>query len=143
VFVGNRVHTIDEKGRVTLPSSMREDLGDRAYITKYDGCLAIWPAQKFAEVGGMMEQRAEAGEISKRALRTFFTSAEQVRIDKAGRMSIAEPLREYADLSLSGEAVLAGSFSRIEIWSQERFAENVESDEGDAELAHEMQTRAL
>ena len=142
MFVGNRVHAIDEKGRVTLPASMRELLGDRAYVTKYDGCLALWPAEKFLEVGAVMEERAERGEISRKALRQFFNEAEMVKVDKAGRMSIAEPLREYAGLPLSSEAVLAGTFSRIEIWSPERYAENVD-DEGEEELAATFTARGV
>jgi MraZ protein len=142
VFVGNRVHAIDEKGRVTLPASMRDELGDRAFVTKYGGCLALWPAEKFNEVGHVMEQRRKDGEISEKVLRTFFSSAEAVKVDKAGRMSIPETLRTYAGLEASGDAVLAGQFSRIEIWSLEGYAESVGTD-GEEELAAELAARGV
>jgi MraZ protein len=142
VFVGNRVHAIDEKGRVTLPASMRDELGERAYVTKYGGCLALWPAEKFSEVGQVMEQRRKDGEISEKALRTFFSTAEAVKVDKAGRMSLPEGLRSYAGLEASGDAVLAGQFSRIEIWSLAGFAENVGT-EGEDELAAELAARGF
>lgn len=142
MFVGNRVHAIDEKGRVTLPASMRDELGERAYIAKYGGCLAVWPAEKFHEVGEVMEQRRKDGEISEKVLRTFFSTAEAVKVDKAGRMSLPEGLRTYAGLEASGEAVVAGQFSRIEIWSLPGFAEHVGTD-GEVELAAELATRGF
>jgi MraZ protein len=142
VFVGSKVHSIDEKGRVTLPASMRDLLGDRAYVSKYDGCLAIWTTEKFTEVAGLMEERARNGEISDQVVRSFASSAEMVNLDKAGRISIAEHLRSYAHLELGGEAMLAGRLSRIEVWAPAAFDEQV-GGAAEAELTRELKTRSV
>lgn len=143
MFVGRWDHTIDEKGRVTLPASMREPLSPRAYLTKYDGCLAIWSSEKFASVGEVMETRVKNGEVPQQAARAFFASATAVNVDKAGRISVPEHLREYAQLETGGEAVLAGLFSRLELWSPERYAERVGNEESDEELARQLNIAGL
>jgi len=138
VFVGHWEHTIDEKGRVTLPASMREPLSPRAYVTKYDGCLAVWPSAEFEEVSALMEQRLRSGEISQKAHRAFFASATAINVDKAGRISLPAPLRTYAQLEAGGDAVLTGNRNRLEIWTPDRYVEMVGSEEGDAALADEL-----
>lgn len=143
MFVGRWDHSIDEKGRVTLPAPMRPLLGERAYVAKYDGCLALWTEEDFAKVAALMEERARTGVFSEKAVRAFSSSAHQVQLDKAGRISLPERLRDYAELTSPGEVVLAGRLSRLELWAPGRFEDNVSGEDGDEELARELGTLSI
>ena len=51
MFIGNFAHNLDEKGRLVIPSKMRDELGSKAYILKgFDGALSIYKESDFIEL---------------------------------------------------------------------------------------------
>jgi DNA-binding transcriptional regulator/RsmH inhibitor MraZ len=60
--------------------------------------------------------------MSRNELRALAASASLVTLDKQGRVKIEDHLREYAELTLAGPVMVAGSFDRLEIWSPDRYA---------------------
>lgn len=120
MFRGRFEHTIDTKGRLSIPSRFRETLNERydsrLVITTLDGCLIAYP---FAEWRVLEERVAGLPEFKKdtRAfLRFFYSSAADCAIDKLGRILIPQTLRDYA--KLDKDVMLVGSFKNIEIWSK-------------------------
>ena len=120
MFRGRYEHTLDAKGRLSIPSRFREVLNERydsrLVVTTYDGCLISYP---FAEWQKLEDKVAELPEFKKdtRAfLRFFYSSAADCTIDKLGRILVPQSLRDYA--KLDRDVILVGAFKHVEIWSK-------------------------
>lgn len=120
MFLGQYEHTIDEKGRITIPSEYREVLGDLVYLTRgFDGNLVAFPSELF----NMLSTRIEAVnflDLNSRILRRLiFSNAKGLKFDNAGRILIPSFLRNAANLT--DVAIIAGSSEYFEIWSPENW----------------------
>ena len=136
MLMGEYQHNMDLKGRVTIPSKFREDLGDKFYVTKgLDGCLFVLsPAQ-----WEIMSRRIADLTMSqsKKVQRFFFSGAAEVEPDKQGRILIPQKLREYA--GLEKDVTVIGTSNRAEIWDTDRWNayQDAEEAEGGIDAALE------
>jgi transcriptional regulator MraZ len=122
MFLGEFQHALDAKGRVILPARYREHLAEGAFIAKgRGGCLAVYTPEEFEQVATQVREQSKRGPRELNAARTFFAGATEVSPDKQGRVAIPPSLREYA--GLERDVVVAGLYSRIEIWNRERWLE--------------------
>jgi MraZ protein len=122
MFLGEYQHSLDAKGRVILPSKYRDQLSGGAYVTKgRGGCLSVYTTQEFSEVADRVREASKRGSRELDAARSFFAGTFEVTPDKQGRIPIPQHLREYA--GLDRDVVVAGVFSRIEIWDGRRWQE--------------------
>jgi MraZ protein len=121
VFVGTFEHSLDDKGRIVLPSTFRSHLADRGYLTKLDGCLGLWTPDEFAAVTARLVEKVREGLAPQGARRAFSSDAHEVRPDSQGRITIPQRLREFAHLER--DAVVVGALERIEIWDAARWQE--------------------
>jgi MraZ protein len=125
VFRGRYEHTIDAKGRISIPSKFREVLSkkydDRLVITNFDHCLVAFPYEEWS----FLEQKVGTFSLMKKEtsafFRFFYSSAMDCDIDKQGRLLIPQTLRDYA--GLQKDVVLVGEGKRIEIFAKERWLE--------------------
>ena len=125
MFRGRYEHTLDSKGRISIPSKFREILTEeydnQLVITNFDHCLVAFPQQEWSN----LEQKMGSLSLMKREARTFlrffYSSGIDCAIDKQGRLLIPQALRDYA--SIRKEVVLVGEGKKIEIWSKERWEE--------------------
>jgi MraZ protein len=139
MFRGRFEHTIDSKGRLSIPSKFRDVLAERydsrLVVTTYDGCLSAYPHEEWRvleeRVAGLPEFKKETRDF----LRFFYSSAADCAIDKLGRILIPQTLREYA--KLEKDVVIVGAFKRMEIWSKLRW------DAAEALISHEDIASAL
>lgn len=120
MLTGEYQHSMDPKGRVTVPSRFREDLGDRFYVsTGKDGCLILLSDGQFQKLA---ENIAAMPPAQARVLqRVMFSKAAEVEPDKQGRILIPPGLRDYA--GLQRDVVLIGASTRAELWDAGRWAE--------------------
>ena len=119
MLIGEYAHSLDEKGRVSFPAKLREDLGECFYLTKgLDGCLAAYSEAEWQRIN----DRAEALPTAKtRNLKRFlFSSAAAVTMDKQGRVLVPPVLREYA--ALTKDVVIIGASDHAEVWDKDRWA---------------------
>jgi MraZ protein len=131
MFLGEYQHSLDAKGRVILPSKYRDQLSGGAYVSKgRGGCLFVYTAQEFNEVANRAREASKRGSRELDAARSFFAGTAEVTPDKQGRIAIPQHLRDYA--GLDRDVVVAGVFSRIEIWDGRRWQER--GREGDHSL---------
>lgn len=134
LFTGTFERQLDDKGRLALPANFRKLLGERCYLAKgLDQCVTVVPAAVFAAEAAEMTARVRNREVPRNQLRAVAFSAFPVALDKQGRVTLDEQLREYADLKVGQPVVVTGSFDRLEIWSPERYA--AENAAGTAGLA--------
>jgi MraZ protein len=121
VFRGRFEHTIDEKGRLSIPSKFRELLSARGenelVLTDFDSCLAAYPKDEWRVLEEKMKQLSMIQKDVRNFLRLFYSSATEVPLDPQGRILIPPQMRERA--RLDREVVLLGLLNKIEIWDKE------------------------
>jgi MraZ protein len=122
MFRGKFDHTLDDKGRVSLPVKFREILrkyDDNIIITTFDSCLYVYPQEEWIIVEEDLYNRP-AGKRDMRDLqRLLLSNATECTIDKQGRILIPPSLRTWA--AIEKEVVLAGRIKHFELWNRERF----------------------
>ncbi len=124
MFLGEYFHTLDEKGRVVLPSSFRRELADGCVVAKgRDGQLMIHATKVFARMAEEV-MAGSSGRSGRRLSRTMFAGADQQDLDKSGRVLVKPDLRDFAGLGTGTEIVVIGVFDHIELWERDRYMED-------------------
>lgn len=121
-FRGSFYHTIDTKGRLSIPSGFRLELqrhSDRAPIlTNHLECLHLWPHEDWLEFEERLGGIAELDPEAQRLARWMISGAVEAPIDNQGRILIPPFLRERAQLGR--EVAILGVSRRMEIWDRAR-----------------------
>ncbi len=116
MFIGEYNHTIDNKGRMSMPSKFRVGLGERFFITKgLDHCLFLFPENEWRVFEDKLKALPLTNKSARAFVRLFFAGAMECSLDKQGRVNIAQNLRTYADMTK--DVMVIGVGSRVEIWS--------------------------
>jgi len=142
MFLGDYQHTLDAKGRVSLPAKFRAEMtGKLVVVNGLDHCLYIYPAEEYAEfIRDLVAQ--EDFEPRVRRVRRFFTAgAVEVELDGAGRVSLPPKLREYA--GLGKDVAITGNGNRIELWDAGAWDTYSEAGESIEDLAKELADAGL
>lgn len=135
MLLGEYNHNLDAKGRVSVPSKFRDDLGSVFIITKgLDNCLYAYSKDEWK----IFEEKLKNLPSSARNfVRFFFAGATEVEVDKLGRINIPQNLRDYA--SLSKEVCIIGVSTRVEIWDKQKWEDYTNPDNMDVEqIASQM-----
>jgi MraZ protein len=131
MFVGRCEHTIDEKGRLTIPVHYRPLLDAGAFVTSgFDQNLMVMTSPIFNKVHAQISQLNLTDPLSRQLRRLIFSNAEQVELDKAGRILLPSYLRELAQLGTP--AIINGVHDYFEIWSPVLWQRQNELLNGDA-----------
>jgi MraZ protein len=131
MFMGTYNHTIDPKGRLSIPSKYRETLGEEFVVAKgMDGCLFVYANDDWAAFEEKLAQLPMSNKEARMFTRFFLAGAAQVEVDKQGRILLPAPLREFAQLEK--DVVLVGVGSRVEIWNRDSWVEENANDDMDA-----------
>ena len=122
MFLGDYQHTLDAKGRVSLPAKFRHDVeGKRLVVAQgFEGCLYVYPAEDYARFVDRLMSIDDFNPAYRRVRRFFTTGAQDIPVDGAGRIGIPQNLREYA--GLDRDVAITGNGDRIEIWDAEKWA---------------------
>jgi len=115
MFLGTRSPRLDDKGRMFLPAKYREDLADGVVITKgQERCLYVFPTAEFERIAEALRSAPTTAKAVRDSSRVFFASASDEVPDRQGRVTIPQPLRDYA--ALQRDRVVIGANTRLEIW---------------------------
>jgi MraZ protein len=134
MFVGVHERQLDEKGRLALPASYRQDLAESCYLVYGDDrCINIFTRGEFEAMAGDVIEQVRRGEMSLARQRAVAHSAALVAVDKQGRITIDDKLRTYARLQPGSRVVVSGNLNCAEVWSEDLY-ERVAAD-GRGELA--------
>ena len=120
MLMGEYHHNIDDKGRLTIPSKFRFDLGDKFVITRgLENCLFAYSEDDFKKIVERLEQIPFTKKDARQFMRFFLSGATLVEFDKQGRINITAPLISYANLEK--ECIIIGTGDRLEIWSSDNW----------------------
>ena len=126
MFRGQFVHSVDAKGRISLPARFREVLvGDNhaGFVLTpalFDPCLHVYPMKTWEEFEHEVSKLPSLDPHAVRFRRMYVSAAVECELDKAGRVLVPPHLRERAQLDKS-EALWAGMGKNLELWSRARW----------------------
>jgi MraZ protein len=138
MFLGEFRHSIDAKGRLAIPARFRPDLMEGLVVTRgLDPCLHIYPRSEWEPLAERLSGLPMSEPAVRMLRRSFFASAFACEMDKQGRILIPASLREYA--TFDSEVVVAGLNNYIEVWSVERWDQDIpELETGMSSLAEQL-----
>ncbi len=120
MFLGQFQHTIDEKGRMTIPVRFRELLEDGAFITEgFESNLMVLRKENFDAMSNNVEKESLTNPRAREFKRIIYGGAREIEFDRAGRILIPAFLRETAQLT--NDAIVVGMGDSFEIWSPENW----------------------
>jgi len=122
MFIGEFHHTLDEKGRLSIPVKFRATLAEGAVVTRgLDRSLFLYSKTEWETLAAKIAA-LPLGQADTRAFaRLMLAGAMDVEVDKSGRVTVPEYLRQYA--GLSKDVVVTGLYDRLEIWDQKAWEE--------------------
>jgi len=130
MFYGEYEHTLDRKGRLIIPSKLRE-VAQAHYVEKFfitrglDKCLFLFTEEEWK----LQETRYRSLPFTKSATRSFnrlyFSGASEVVCDKQGRILIPKVLKEFG--GIKRDVVILGVSNHVEIWAKETWKEFYEA----------------
>ena len=131
MYIGKYYHTVEEKGRVSLPKAFRERSTGWVLTRGMDGGLFLFEKDKFTEELQKLEARSFTKKKHRDFIRLMTNEAIEVVPDKNGRVQLPEYLTSFAQIEKS--VVIVGSYNYIEIWDRDTYHSYVESLEQEAE----------
>ncbi|MDO4961630.1 MAG: division/cell wall cluster transcriptional repressor MraZ [Eubacteriales bacterium] len=115
---GEYNHTIDAKGRVTIPAKFRSELGDRFIVTRgIENCLSAYSEERWKRIEDNLGSISLTNKVGMKISRLILGNAIECEVDKMGRILITQTLRAKADLDK--DVALIGLGDRIEIWDKD------------------------
>lgn len=131
MFRGSYEHTVDAKGRVSVPAKFRDIIADRydgklVLCMDYDRCLTVYPLEEWER----LEEKIKALSLIKQEVKEFrrflLSSATECELDKQGRILIPPSHRQHAGIAKS--VTLVGIIDKIEIWDAKAWeARNIQN----------------
>lgn len=120
MLIGEYHHNIDEKGRLTIPSKFREEIGESFIVTKgLDGCLFVYSLPEWERLVAKLKKLPFLKKDARVFTRFFLASATVCEFDKQGRINLVNSLTLYA--GIQKECAIIGVNDRLEIWSLDKY----------------------
>lgn len=117
-FFGRFEHSLDAKGRLTLPAKFRNHLGPICFVTRshhHDQCLVIWTQEDFYSYADSLQSQDLSNPVLRTNMRVWASEAFDAEIDKAGRLALPQSLRRFAQLEK--EIFVHGAIRTVELWN--------------------------
>ena len=136
MLIGEYIHTIDEKNRMSLPVKFRKEMGKKIIITPgLEQCLFIFTNKEWVKVSKKLSDSDSDLSFLKKDQRSFnrymFGRAAEVEVDSIGRILIPDFLKEK--IGLKNTAAVVGVEDRVEVWSEKAWKEQKATVEKQAE----------
>ncbi|SBS30114.1 Protein MraZ [Marinomonas spartinae] len=125
MFRGIHHVSVDAKGRMSLPTRLRDELAqyeDEGVVVTIDPaskCLLLYPLIEWEQIQEKLDKLPSFQPQARRLQRLLVGHATDLDVDKAGRILLPAPLRDFANLDR--KVTLLGQGKKIEIWSQEEW----------------------
>ena len=138
MITGEYRASLDEKGRILIPSRVRAEIdGSSLIVTRgIDPCLWLFPEQEWKRIAGnLMDSTSLFQSRARMIQRRIIAPAQEAEFDKTGRINVPASLREYA--GLKKDCIVLGIESYLEIWDEEAYRAYWEKNEAEFQEAAE------
>jgi MraZ protein len=126
MFRGRYPHTIDSKGRVSIPAKFREALGNdyngRLVVVPNEHCLEVHPLEEWQRIEAKVRELPSFNPEVKKISRLYISKAKDVDLDTQGRILLPPDSRGEAGLT-KDVAMVGGGLTHFEIWDRRRWEE--------------------
>ncbi len=120
MLFGSSKHTLDEKGRLVIPSKFARELSSTLYLVKgYEGTLCIYPKDSFDKYLLELEKLPESQKLSRDVLRVALSSVVELELDSKNRIQLSPSLLERYQMSNQVEVI--GMLTHLEVWNAEKW----------------------
>lgn len=133
MLIGEYIHTLDDKKRLSLPVKFRKEMGKKIVLTSgLENCLWIFTLKQWEKISAKLSEMNMLRADNRSFNRYMFGSATEVEVDALGRMLVPDFLVERA--GLKNKVALIGVQDRVEIWNEEAWKayKNVVEKEADS-----------
>ncbi|MBI4811822.1 MAG: division/cell wall cluster transcriptional repressor MraZ [Ignavibacteriales bacterium] len=125
-FKGSYMYSVDEKGRVSLPSKLRKyvstEANDTFVVTRgFEKCLFLYPIDEWNKLESNLRNLSSYDPQHRRFIRAILELAQESQLDSQARISIPPELREYANIL--NEVRIIGTLDKIELWNPKVYEE--------------------
>ena len=118
MFMGQFLHNIDEKGRIIIPSKLRDQLSNAVVVTRgFDKCIALYSTEGWEKFQTSLLALPSNSQDARKHVRLIVGSASALEFDKQGRINLPSNLLAHA--GAIKECVIVGVLDHVEIWSKE------------------------
>src|SRR5680860_581861 len=117
MLIGEYIHTLDEKNRMSLPVKFRKEIGSSVVIAPgLDNCLSLFTVKEWQKISSKLSDSSMLASDNRSFSRFMFGQAIDVGVDSQGRILIPENLKNRS--KLSSKVVVIGVQNRVEIWNE-------------------------
>ncbi|MFN8453910.1 MAG: division/cell wall cluster transcriptional repressor MraZ [Anaerolineae bacterium] len=132
MFLGGYSHTIDDKGRLTIPAKFRDELESGVVITRgLDGCLWAYGRSEWETLAEKISKLPTTNQAARNFARFMFSNAFDSIPDRQGRILLPQELRDYA--GIQNETMIIGVMNKLEIWNPDKWGQIVNQVENDTD----------
>jgi MraZ protein len=138
MFRGEYQHTLDAKGRVSLPAKFRADMTGKLVLVKgLEKCLYVYSADEYNRFVESLPSAEDFDPRKSRVRRFFMAGSDDAEIDSAGRIKL--PANQVGYAGLTKDVAVIGNGNRIELWDAQAWAAYNSDEQGSiADLASEL-----
>ena len=117
-MTGEYQHTLDSKGRLSIPARLREELGNIFFVTlSMDRCLSAYSAESWQSFSDKVDAMPY---VKQRKMRPLFAYAAKCELDAQGRILLPQNLRDYA--ALTKNVTVVGCNNHAEFWDSDSWS---------------------
>ena len=132
MFRGATLVNLDSKGRLAVPTRYRETLIGESQgqmvctIDLHQPCLLLYTLPEWEIIEQKLSRLSSMNPAERRVQRLLLGHASECQMDNAGRLLLANTLRQHA--SLTKEVMLVGQFNKFELWDEQTWYQQVKED---------------
>jgi MraZ protein len=117
MLIGEYIHTMDDKNRISLPVRFRKEMGKKIVVAPgLDNCLSIFTGKEWEKISSRLSESSMLAADNRSFNRFMFGGAVEVDVDAIGRILIPDFLKERANLK--EKVAMIGVQNRVEIWNE-------------------------
>ena len=125
-FKGSYAYSVDNKGRINIPSKLRKyvspDANDTFIITRgYEQCLFVYPLDEWNKLEQSIRELTTTNPKHRFFMRTLLEKATESQLDGQSRITIPKELLQFANIE--NEVLILGVLERIEVWDPNVYQE--------------------
>jgi MraZ protein len=131
MITGEYRYSLDEKGRLMIPAKVRAEIaGNLLVLTRgIDRCLWLFPPEQWKEKSQQLLSSTSLFHEKDRLIhRRIVAPAQEVEIDRSGRIVVPQTLREYG--GLAKDCIILGMLTHLEVWDEPTYKQYWEQSEG-------------